>query len=463
MLWNGIWFTLGGIAQRLPVNYKLETRNSTEYQFDGVDGFTSVSINFISYGIFCLVAPLVIKPLGYKISMALGTLMVAFYSAAYILPRASIIYLSAFVTGCGCALANTAHGAFMSLNGTNETRNRNTSVHFVFQSGLSKIFGNLYILLAWNGVVFISSDQRIPLCIGLTVAGTLASLLTMFVKNLPYQDDSAFDLKDKYTRTVESDLTKRAQFRISAENDSSGDQENEVKLELLQINDTVRTLENIGCLNFLQPILELLKDTDMKLFIICGVYYGLQCSYSTAVLPFVITSTKSFGADSDKQAGTYGVLSGITAAITGLCLAYVGQKLPKLNNIRIISTVGTLLQVLAYVLSYCNFRAEILTGDDIGPTGYFEEPSLPVALLVAGLIVVGDICLRVAHYGYLGQRYGCRQITAAFSIYGAVQCTVAGFNMFLTSEFVQMRLQWQLLIMPGFALSNAVVFYRLSK
>jgi MFS family permease len=151
-------------------------------------GFYSLLIIYASVVFFKPIAPAIVKMLGEKWAMIIGSLCYCTLLGALIHVEPIAIYITSGVLGFGGSILWVGNGAFLTLNSTPSTRGKNAGLFWgIFQ--LSGIIGNLGAFF----VLYYTSLNVTVLMWAFTVLGALSAFIMLISFRKPDTVDSLID------------------------------------------------------------------------------------------------------------------------------------------------------------------------------------------------------------------------------------------------------------------------------
>jgi len=205
------------------------------------------------------------------------------------------------LNGAGGALLWTAEGAFLHrLSGTEQLMSRNTGIFSAFFL-CSMINGNIYIMFAWQGEKYVSSEMRMTIFTIFAVLALIGCILLLFLRGRccgpEITDEDTDDQKSPNERFLEFLITIKSTFKL-------------------------------------------LFTTNMAFFAPYIIYSGFYFGFLSGVYPTVVGNSKNLE-DSSAQVGFTGLLTGIGGFISSAVFIFGSKFFNKFSrsNIAIRSVI----------------------------------------------------------------------------------------------------------------------------
>ncbi|PAV68567.1 hypothetical protein WR25_12137 isoform F [Diploscapter pachys] len=141
----------------------------------------------------------------------------------------------------------------------------------------------------------------------------------------------------------------------------------------------------------------------MLIFMVSLAYSGIAVCYMSGVFPTCISSTTKLNYNTNALMAWSSIFSGIGQLIAGVIQGKLGNKIQQFGREKAI-LLGTILQILAYALSYANFPNDSanMKTEKLGNLLY---PNITIAMIISVLLGVGDSIWNAQSYSVLIDTY----------------------------------------------------------
>ncbi|XP_064178484.1 UNC93-like protein MFSD11 [Anguilla rostrata] len=384
----------------------------------------------IIYGVFSasnLLAPTVVAIIGPRSTLILSGVIYSCYIAVFISPTTWSLYFTSVLIGIGAAMLWTAQGNYLVQNSSVSTINRNAGVFWSLLQ-CSMLFGNLYIVLDWNGKTEITESNRKTIFVILLVLSILGTLSFTVLRKPSLQEEI---LSEEEGRSLISIHVKYMQRATSAVNEAKSE---------------------------LRTMLQLFQTRVILLLSSCMAYSGLELTFYSGVYGTCIGATTHFGKKAKSLIGLSGILVGIGEIVGGGLFGLMCKH----NHFRRTSVVilGMVAHFIAFYLIFLSIPndASVVVKTSTQHEPYLV-PSVPIALLCSFLLGLGDSCFNAQLYSLLGCVFA-EKSAAAFNIFKLIQSLCAAGAFFYSGYLL---LSWQLLAMVLLGISGTFCFFLVEK
>ncbi|PAV68563.1 hypothetical protein WR25_12137 isoform B [Diploscapter pachys] len=290
-----------------------------------------------------------------KWAMAIGTLTYALFEVGFLCLNEIFLYSTSLLLGFGAAILWTGQGTYLAQNCEPNDSSRNSAV-LCMMGQLSSLFSGIFLLIVFQSAE--SKHDILPSTIRIlygtfTGLSILAALIIVFQRTPPYEDrgkKDARNYKELLGSTAKLALTK-----------------------------------------------------EMLIFMVSLAYSGIAVCYMSGVFPTCISSTTKLNYNTNALMAWSSIFSGIGQLIAGVIQGKLGNKIQQFGREKAI-LLGTILQILAYALSYANFPNDSanMKTEKLGNLLY---PNITIAMIISVLLGVGDSIWNAQSYSVLIDTY----------------------------------------------------------
>ncbi|XP_050508942.1 UNC93-like protein MFSD11 [Diabrotica virgifera virgifera] len=364
------------------------------------NGYYSQAINGGFSAVFNWIVPSVINAFGTKMAMVLGALLSILFILQFMLQKVWILYTSCGVYGLGLALIWVAQGDYLTFLSTETTISKNTGI-FIIITSLNMIFGNIFVMVGFNGKEKINKETRTLVLSTLAVLCTAALIVFVF---LP-----------KHKKEEKSSGTKA-----------------------------------VGVLESLIKPVKLCFTKNMLLLIVTFLYNGLELGFFSGIYASCIGFTRELP-NRKLLVGLSGIFVGIGEIFAGSLISIFPKKVAELGRSVLIG-VGCFVHSLSFILIFINLP-------DNSPFGDTDEPAIiqsntVLAMFCSFLLGMGDCIIANVITSLLGTVYS-EEAPSAFAIFQFFVAVGAVIN-FVTAELL--GLYYKLAMLFGLGILSTVFF-----
>lgn len=393
------------------------------------DGFISMSIVYAVFALSNFTAPAIVKLFGHKATMFVSGLTYLIYIITFLNPTPAFLYPASMILGFGAAYIWTAQGDFLHLQSPDEKlMSRNTGIFWcMFQSSL--LVGNIYIMIAWKGESYVSSEMRTTLFTIFAILASVGCSIFLLLKGKCCGPEARYD-----EVPVEEQ-------ELKGENDDKNVSEPE---------ETQGALKTIS--TSITAAFKLLVTKKMLLIAPLFMYSGFELSYFSGVHPTTVGNSKNM-ADSSSAVGMAGLFVGIGEVLGGGIFVFGAKMMENISRTKILMGC-CLLHVAAYGLSLCNYPFSAnLDATDNSPE-IFSETSREVAIAIAFLLGLGDAGVNNVIYTSITKGFP-EDTTSAFALMKFIQSATCALCFFISGGI---NLFTTILILVSFLVLSLVTF-----
>ncbi|CBY18177.1 unnamed protein product [Oikopleura dioica] len=333
----------------------------------------------------------VVQLLGYKTTMFIASLTYLLYILVYLNPTPLFLYTASVLNGAGGAFLWTAQGAFLHhLSGTEQLMSRNTGIFTAFFLG-SMINGNLYIMIAWQGEKYVSSEMRRKIITIFAILASFGCFLLLFLHGRCCALESAKKNKNPPKQAF-------SEFFQS-----------------------------------IKRTFKLIFTEKMALLAPYLIYYGFYFSFLSGVYPTIVGNSKNLE-DSSAQVGFTGMLTGIGGLISCAVFIFGGKFCDKINRLTIAFSFLA-IHLVAFLLASVNFPndANFTSTDALPDWNLFGSTNLYIALIISFLIGFGDGGLKVVLYSSISEAFPA-DTTSVFALKQFIETLSIATCFFISSS-----------------------------
>lgn len=384
--------------------------SSMKDQYKGYNGNGYVSLAVV-YAVFALsnwFAPSIICTTGPKISMVLGGITYCLFIANFFFHLTWSLYLASALIGFGASIFWTGQGNFLTINSDSETMSRNSGVFWALLQ-CSLLFGNIFVYFTFQGKSQIDEHTRF------IVFGVLLSVCIAGVVLLCF------------LRTGSSDSA-----------------------TLTNVSSDV--VESSRAVEEFKKAFTLMKTNNMILLAITFLYTGFELSFFSGVYGTGIGFTKRLGGDAVKYVGISGICIGIGEILGGAVFGILGKKTNKYGRDPVV-LLGFLIHMVSFYLIYLNLPPKATLHATMQPA--IITTSVPIAMICAFGLGLGDACYNTQIYSILGNLYA-DDSAPAFALFKFFQSIAAAIAFFYSTA---LELPHQLLILAVFGTIGTLSFW----
>ncbi|CAG5112232.1 Oidioi.mRNA.OKI2018_I69.chr2.g6471.t1.cds [Oikopleura dioica] len=373
------------------------------------DGFTSMSIVYAVFALSNFTAPAVVKLFGHKATMFVAGLTYLLYIITFLNPTPVFLYTASFTLGFGAAYIWTAQGDFLHLQSPDEKlMSRNTGIFWcMFQTSL--LIGNIYIMIAWKGESYVSSEMRTTLFTIFAILASVGCSIFLLLKGKccgPEERYNAVPVEEQ---------------ELQGENEKKTSEEEEPQGAINTITSSI------------QAAFKLLVTKKMLLIAPLFMYSGFELSYFSGVHPTTVGNSKNM-ADSSSAVGMAGLFVGIGEVLGGGIFVFGAKMMENISRTKILMGC-CLLHIAAYALSLLNysFSANLDPTDNPPSLGIFSETSRQVAIAIAFLLGLGDAGVNNVIYTSITKGFP-EDTTSAFALMKFIQSATCALCFFISNS-----------------------------
>jgi len=372
------------------------------------DGFISMSIVYAVFALSNFTAPAIVKLFGHKATMFVSGLTYLMYIITFLNPTPAFLYTASMVLGFGAAYIWTAQGDFLHLQSPDEKlMSRNTGIFWcMFQSSL--LVGNIYIMIAWKGESYVSSEMRTTLFTIFAILASVGCSIFLFLKGKCCGPEARYD-----EVPVEEQELKGENDDKNVTGESQG---------------ALKTISSSTVAAF-----KLLVTKKMLLIAPLFMYSGFELSYFSGVHPTTVGNSKNM-ADSSSAVGMAGLFVGIGEVLGGGIFVFGAKIMENISRTKILMGC-CILHIAAYGLSLCNypFSANLDATDNLPTLGIFSETSREVAIAIAFLLGLGDAGVNNVIYTSITKGFP-EDTTSAFALMKFIQSATCALCFFISNS-----------------------------
>jgi len=374
------------------------------------DGFISMSIVYAVFALSNFTAPAIVKLFGHKGTMFVSGLTYLIYIITFLNPTPTFLYTASMILGFGAAYIWTAQGDFLHLQSPDEKlMSRNTGIFWcMFQSSL--LVGNIYIMIAWKGESYVSSEMRTTLFTIFAILASVGCSIFLLLKGKCCGPETRYDEVPVEEQELKGENDEK---NVSKPEESQG--------ALKTISSSIKAA------------FKLLVTKKMLLIAPLFMYSGFELSYFSGVHPTTVGNSKNM-ADSSSAVGMAGLFVGIGEVLGGGIFVFGAKMMENISRTKILMGC-CILHIAAYGLSLCNypFSANLDATDNLPTLGIFSETSREVAIAIAFLLGLGDAGVNNVIYTSITKGFP-EDTTSAFALMKFIQSATCALCFFISNS-----------------------------
>ncbi|XP_073987581.1 UNC93-like protein MFSD11 isoform X2 [Rhodnius prolixus] len=311
-----------------------------------VDGYVSLGLVYLVYGIFLWLAPSVVALVGTKLALLIGAMGITIFMFSLTLEILYVTYIGIFLTGVGGSFLWVGEGHYVVLNSDPETMSRNVGL-FWFLYSSSLIFGNLYAVFQLTGKTRIDYDTRHRLLYVLGSLGAIGCILLALL-GPPKRHNSEIPIRHE------------------------------------------------GPVQALKKTWKIFRTKKILILLLTFIFGGFQQSFGGGIYPPSVGFTQEFGNKAKQLVPMCGLVYGLGDSI-GFCFRTGGLVNMLLRKMRLkiskrsIVITGFILEAIAFCIIFINIPSDAVFGET-SKTAIIKS-NMWLALLSSFLIGIGDSCL----------------------------------------------------------------------
>uniref|UniRef100_A0A914HZB8 UNC93-like protein MFSD11 n=1 Tax=Globodera rostochiensis TaxID=31243 RepID=A0A914HZB8_GLORO len=392
-------------------------------------GYTSLCIIYASFTVLNFVAPPIIKCIGTRTSLVLAGCTYVFFLTGFLFINSFFLYFSSALLGLGAAVIWTAQGKYLTLNSSEQTAGKHSSLFLALtQACLS--CGGLFLL-----AVFRATDSSPP-----------SSSETPLVNSSSSDFSPSFDrptiklIYGSFTGIALLGVAVLAFLppsRTKAKMKMGGEEHRKNAID-----------QEEGALDQIKSIFKLAASRKMVALAFVFGYTGILLSFWSSIFPTALINTLQLRSQFSPK-----ILIALNAIFKGigqpLLSALFGWfRLDRVKRSRLVF-VGMLLHLVAFALTFLILPNET-------PLGQTNEtavirPSVVIALFCGFLLSFGDAFWTTQIFSFLITNYSNRS-AESFALFKFYQSLLTCFLFYLSGHLL---LHWHLLIL----FSSAIIGY----
>lgn len=282
------------------------------------DGYVSLAIVFIVFGLALFFSPVYGTLLSTQLSILIGAFCNLTFTGIFFWPEKNLLYIGSAIQGIGNALMWVSSGRALTENSKSTTISRNAGIFWAtFQ--LSLVIGNLFVYFTFTGKTF-DERTRKTILTTLTILSTIGCTIFLGLKSPPI-------IEEETTTT-----TKNEKIDHEKMNDCS-------------FYSAWLRMKNAALLVF---------TPNMMLLSISFLYTGLSIAFYSGVYTSMVGFTVKMGEIRKRLVNLTGVAIGIGASIGATFSGSIAPRFKFFSN-SVILVVGFLAQVFCFIITYLNF------------------------------------------------------------------------------------------------------------
>ncbi|KAK9510127.1 hypothetical protein O3M35_004975 [Rhynocoris fuscipes] len=305
-----------------------------------VDGYISMGLIYLIYGIFLWLAPSLVAAVGAKWSMFIGSTCITIFFFTFMLEIDYTTYVGILFGGLGGSFVWVAEGNYLVMNSDPDTVTRNVGLFWFIYTG-SLICGNCFAVFRLEGKTRIDYDTRQELLQVIAVLGIIASIMFALL-----------GAPKRFTNYQE--------------------------------------IKHESPIEALKKTWQIFRTKELLILLITFCYGGFQQSFGSGVYPACVGFTKTFGNRAKQLVPLSGLIYGLGDSMGGLTTMLLAKMQLKFSRWNFIA-LGFLLQVIAYSAIYLNIPDEAVFGETFDSA--IIQSRIWLSLLCSILIGIGDSCL----------------------------------------------------------------------
>jgi len=367
------------------------------------NGLWSLATIYMVFTAANVLAPSIVAFCGPRVTLILGAITYAFFTAQLLVLQTETLYFAAVVVGIGSGMLWTAQGNILALNSDKETITRNSGIFWALFAS-SGFIGNLFVFFGFKGKETIDKDTRDQVGTILICLASAGAFVQLFLMPPPKSDDA---------------------------------KENEVKGPWQALKDSGK----------------LFITKDMLLLCFTFFYTGLQLNIWSAVYATCIGFTHGFGDERKGLASISGMFVSFGEVLGGLLFGIFSTQTVRKGRSPIM-IFGCITTLVAYAIAFINLPKEAPFGETTVEDLAIIESNKYLAIFTSFLLGFSDACFNTQVLSLLGGTFKDNS-ASAFAIYKFMQALASGIA-FWYSPLI--NLYFHLLIATVFALLGTATF-----
>ncbi|CAI4226362.1 unnamed protein product [Auanema sp. JU1783] len=352
---------------------------------NGIDQHAGYNGLALYYGVFTaanlFIAPL-IEVLGPKWAMTIGAILTTLYEIGFLHINEFYFFFTSALSGFGAALMWPALGTYMTLNSTEKTIDRNSSIVWAL-SQASQIIGGIVLLTIFHHS---SSDDN-------TISPTAIKIISISLTIVLILSTFVFAL----LRHPPSETLKHNEVAVSYNNASFA------------------------------TTFALLPTKRMILLAFVFCYTGIVQSLWTSIYPTAISFTQQMGNNNSVLMALSAISSGFGQIL--LCSWVAARRFALKRNHFVIT--GFFLHIISFIGIYINFppNSSIHLTNDIG----IIQPNPYLTCFISFILGFGDGCWNTQVYALIGDVFShCSN--EAFALFNFYQSALTCASLFYSAH-----------------------------
>lgn len=380
-------------------------------------GYTSLCLIYAYFTVFNFVAPFLIKLLGTRCSLVFGGCCYVLFLAGFLFVHQWFLYISSILLGLGAAVIWTAQGKYLTLNSTEQSAGKHSSL-FLALSQVCLSCGGLLLLAVF---LLTSSSENVN-----------ANNSNSYVMESAFSEFTVWILYGSFAVIASVGVLVLAFLPAAKQPEAAKD---ETTTNLAQIKSIFRTA----------------ATTKMAALSLSCVYTGIVLSFWSSIFPTSIINTMQFRRQFNPKVliALNGIIKGFGQPLLSLCF-----RCFHLQRFRPSWLVlcGLCIHFVAFALCFLNLP-------NFAPLGQTAESAVInsnvwIALCCGFLLSFGDACWNTQIFAFLITNYPNRS-AEAFALFKFYQSLLTSLLFFLSGYLL---LYWHLLILCIFAVAGFIGF-----
>uniref|UniRef100_A0A0A9XRW2 UNC93-like protein MFSD11 n=1 Tax=Lygus hesperus TaxID=30085 RepID=A0A0A9XRW2_LYGHE len=381
-------FTITGLQKLINVSI-----NEDNPDYD-VDGYISMGLIYLFFGIFLLTGPSIISFVGPRVAMVIGSSMMTMFFFLFYFEITWLTYLGVFLSGSGGSLLWVGEGNYMVLNSETDTIPFHVSLFWAIFA-TSMIPCNIYSAVSFAGKSRIDRDTRNQLIFVASALGAISVAMLVFLRR------------------------------------PRG------KMMLPVVTSPLVAMKTTFSLFFSREFMTLLSTF---------IYMGFQQSFGWGVYVSTLAFTQRFGTFATQLAPIAAIVYGTGDAL-GAFMLVIAPKMEYHFTRRYVFWVSYVLQSLAAIGIFINIPAQAVFGYT-NESSYVETPMVWLALVSSFAIGMSDGFYNTQIYPLLANMYPEYGAQTAALYKFTKSLSVAAF--FFASTVLNLHIQLLVMVILGF-------------